>query len=222
MILQLIFLRHGETAYTHVFPDLTEIGKQTVVQSAHLITKILDPTTHISFRSSPAARAQGSASILASELGYTEEIYIVPEIAPLAFVNREAGMNLLQEYVQKGGRKAVDKAYDTDDCFEDAAIFEPRTIVKKRFFGYIQTLILEALKGDQFEQTIIHVSHFECLHHLANRFLDLSSNYRTLENGELIILDVVKKSSDNGEIILTFRNEQKVYVSLEDFLLIVS
>ena len=64
-----IFLRHGQTDYTDVFPDLTEEGAETITKAAESIKSIIDGQ-QITIISSPMVRAMGSACIVAKILRY--------------------------------------------------------------------------------------------------------------------------------------------------------
>ena len=50
---RVIFLRHGQTKYTGVFPDLTYEGTVTIKKSGDLIKPFLDGSSNVVIISSP-------------------------------------------------------------------------------------------------------------------------------------------------------------------------
>ena len=84
-----IFLRHGQTEYTDVFPDLTNKGVETVTNSANSIECFLKGNSNVVIVTSPAARAQGSASIIAKIIGHRGKIINEPAIRGAIVNNKQ-------------------------------------------------------------------------------------------------------------------------------------
>jgi broad specificity phosphatase PhoE len=85
LIGRITILRHGQTRYTNEFPDLTELGKETIAKSAEQIASGLDPDEEIAMYSSDRARAQGSASIIKERIGHSGEINVRRSIGQTHF-----------------------------------------------------------------------------------------------------------------------------------------
>jgi broad specificity phosphatase PhoE len=66
---QLIIVRHGQTGYTNVFPDLTPEGIEQVKQTAFSLKNHLQNFDQIYSVSSPAVRALGTNHYLLESLG---------------------------------------------------------------------------------------------------------------------------------------------------------
>ncbi len=181
-----IFLRHGQTDYTEIFPDLTEEGKQTIVSSANIMKHTVNIHRNMIIVSSPSSRALGSSFIIAEVLGYKDEIRKEPSISPTVFRDKERAKAIVDEYMFQGGRPAVDLACTYDPRCEDGEIFEPRSEVRKRFYKYLTGLVRQLI-ACQLIPCIIHVSHYEVLYHFVEFLFKLDyTRDQTLAYGEII------------------------------------
>jgi broad specificity phosphatase PhoE len=74
---QIIFLRHGRTSYSGIYPDITEEGREQLIQAAKKFRPFFSHQSFTKkiFITSPAVRAKGSGDILAKELQFEEEIF---------------------------------------------------------------------------------------------------------------------------------------------------
>jgi broad specificity phosphatase PhoE len=161
---QLIFIRHAETRYSNIYPDITENGVNELKSTAKKIEPLIAAYPHQSLKiiASPAMRAQGSAGILAQELKYNHEIIIEPRLSDMGYPNWPKALEIFTQCNLNGGR--VEDVYDMDDRFEDETIFEPRTAVRERFYAYMRECCSELLESSS-PQCVLHVSHFEILNH---------------------------------------------------------
>lgn len=181
-----IFLRHGQTDYTEIFPDLTEEGKQTIVSSANKMKYIVKAHRNTIIVSSLRSRALGSSFIIAEVLGYKGEIKKEPNISSAAIRDKERSKAILDEFMSQGGITAVDLAYTRDPRYEDGEILEPRSEVRKRFYNYLAGLVRQLITC-QLIPCIILVSHYEVLYHFVGFLFKLDyTRDQTLAHGEII------------------------------------
>lgn len=192
-----IFLRHGQSDYTEIFPDLTDEGKQTIVSSANKMKYAVKAHRDVMIISSPKSRALGSSFIIAEVLGYKGGIKKEPNISSFAIRDKEraktilydpldTGRTLQDEFESRGGIVAVDLAYTHDPRYEDGKILEPRSEVRKRFYKYLAGLVRQLIACPLIP-CIIHVSHYEVLYHFVESLFKLDyTRDQTLAHGEII------------------------------------
>lgn len=181
---QLFFIRHAETTYSNIYPDITGQGaiqlRKTAKEIRPLITS--NPKACITIVASPAMRAQGSASVLANSLGYTNEIITETLLSDMGYVDWPKARQIFEQCQMNGER--IEDIYEIDDRFEDVHIFEPRSSVQTRFYRYMRKCH-DALSNASKSQCIVVVSHFEILNHfLKNLWPDAPwlqwANYFTI------------------------------------------
>lgn len=205
------FLRHGHSFYTEKFPDLTNRGVETIVKSANLIQTFLNDNSSVFIVTSPAARARGSAAIIAKTIGYHGSIKKEYAIQGAIIKDKKKGRALLEEYMSSGRIRALDMAYRTDSRYEEMPdIIEPRSKIKKRFFEYFAKLI-EILLARKRPLNLICVSHYEILYHFVEYLFDLDyAKDEPLDHGEVIavsIFDIGIQDVNVVEIEVTFRGK---------------
>ncbi len=161
---QIIFVRHAQTTYSNVFPDITPEGVEQLQCTAKTLQSFIvkKPHADLTIITSPALRAQGSAGVLAEELHYKGNIRTEPLLRDMHVRDWPRAKELFQRCLMNGGR--VEDVYDVDDRFEDTNIFEPRSSIQKRFFHYMRQLH-EKLSQFPEPQCVLAVSHFEVLNH---------------------------------------------------------
>jgi len=196
----LLFLRHGKTNYTGVFPDLTDEGKREIENTAERIARIakgMEGKTIIV--SSPTTRALGSADIIAKRLGYPSQIVKEQALRCMDFYDPEKANEIWKEFPTA---RDVDRAYASDPRFEKGTVIEKRSAIQYRFFAYLGTLF-EKLPADDSEDIAVIVSHYELLWSLASIF-----HFKDpLIHGELIRLDLSYKAvSPEIQTSILFRN----------------
>ena len=228
-------LRHGQTRYTNQFPDLTELGTETIERSAEQIAFGLDPEEEISMYSSDQARTQGTASIIKERIGYPGEVRIQRSIGMNRLKDPVAAQEIFDQIIaeegasefEKGAVPAVDYAYTHDPRFEDSEIFEPRSDIEKRFFRNLEYTIrgfeIVADKTDEEKESLhlkrphlIATTHFELLHSFVQRVFNLDyPKDSTLKHGELVEIYVYDHpASGDGliNLIVRFRGEERTVV----------
>ncbi len=182
-----ILLRHGQTEYTGAFPDLTEEGKQTIEESARKILNLVAGAEKVILVSSPRPRALGSAFIIKNALGGKRyEIVVSRAISAMGIVNEDLAQAIFKEYRDLGGVAAIDISYTRDPRYEDSKVFEPRSLIRQRFYCYLASLVKEMLANEN-PVAVVCVSHYECLYHLVEELFQLDyARDRTLAHGEII------------------------------------
>ena len=163
---RIVFLRHAESTYSGVYPDITDAGIKRLQQVAREVHEHLSVPQSII--ASPAVRAQGSADDLARALEYQGDIITEPLLSDMTYSNWPAARGVFEQCRQECG--GVENVYDTDERFEDASIFEPRTSVRRRFYAYLKQLINHVQLAVE-PQNILVISHFEVLNHFVREFL---------------------------------------------------
>ena len=203
---QAVFLCHGQTKYTNVFPDLTEEGIKTIKKTAVLIP-FINGNQNIAIFSSPKIRALGSASIIAKELDIRQKIIETPKLSAIEIRDKKRAKELFDEFFRKG-IQAYSIAYGTDPRLEDGVIVEPRSAVQKRFFSFFSDLAKWFMANMNSPLRIVAVSHYEVLCHLVESAFNL--NYETddpLEYGEIIMVSIYGGIKNTVIIEITFRKK---------------
>ncbi len=188
--------------YSHVYPDITEAGIDQLKQTAkELHTYFSVPHRIIA---SPAVRAQGSAHILAQELGYHGEVMTEPLLSDMAYADWPAAKIIFEQCRLEC--EGVENIYDTDARFEDASIFEPRSSVQRRFYLYLEQLT-NYLKQAADPLSILVVSHFEVLNHfIQNCFPDAP----WIGAGKSFLLDIEQITDDTySDAFVLYENFSK-------------
>jgi len=158
------FIRHGETSYSEIFPDLTDKGKKTIENSAFELSKLVkeSPVTIIS---SPRARALGSATILKNILCQNNKILLEDGLRSMDVHDKDKANKIFEDYKDTSNR-TPNIAYETDERFHSGCVFEKKQDIKRRFHQNILINFQEARKG-AIEKNIINVTHYEVMHHLT-------------------------------------------------------
>lgn len=217
---RITLLRHGQTDYTNVFPDLTQEGEETIRKTAEQIALNLQQDEEVTIMSSDKARAQGTAAIIKNVLEHEREVRIVPGITSMAHRHPERSIQMINEMLaEKGSVQAVDYAYTHDPRFDDAELWEPRNEIQKRFFRNIEYAIRAFKRVAEHEDLpsphLVAVTHFEVLSPFVGKIFNLKHPEEpTLKNGELIEMSVLDPSQgqENSDVVLlkmTFRGMKK-------------
>lgn len=165
-ICYVVFVRHGHTEYTDIFPDITDEGKRSLIQTAAQIATFASDR-RIKFYSSPKPRAQGSASCLAKSLGSKRaDAILVQSITACEQRQPERVMELVAKYLSSTNHLAVEEAYWTEPAFDDPKIIEPRAEIKKRFYVFLDRLVCIGLCRVNSPSCYICVSHAEVIGHI--------------------------------------------------------
>lgn len=222
---RITLLRHGQTEYTDEYPDLTVEGKATIEKSAAQIAKGLRNQEEPIIVSSDKARARGTADIIKEKIGYPKDVKIQPSITAMELRDRERAKAIFEELLadnksthsEEAPVRGVDRAYLHDQRFEDAAVYEPRSEVEKRFFKNLEYTIRAfnvVHKHKELQKPhVIGVSHFELLGQLSEKVFNLTERgEEPLKHGELIEIEVLapeENNQDQVELQIFFRGEQK-------------
>lgn len=74
------FVRHGESTYSDIYPDLTYPGQEQARQAGEILEEATHtvPSDELHLMSSPAVRARGTAGVIADCIGYSKPLIIEP------------------------------------------------------------------------------------------------------------------------------------------------
>ncbi|MFA6354473.1 MAG: histidine phosphatase family protein [Candidatus Paceibacterota bacterium] len=216
---RITLLRHGQTEYTDIYPDVTEEGKETVRKSAEQIAANLKEDEEVFLMASDKVRAQGTAGIIKEVLKTDKKIRTVPGITSMAMRDKQKGNEMIQELIAEGGVPAVDYAYTHDPRFDDAKIWEPRDEIQKRFFSNLEYAIrafkVVAKHKELPKPHFVGVTHFEVLNPFLDEIFDLKHPEEpTLKNAEVMEISIQDPSAENenSDIVffkITFREKTK-------------
>ena len=201
-------MRHGQTEYTDIYPDLTPEGIRTIKRAALIIQSIVNEHHKLTIATSPMARAMGSTSIIAEALNCgKEKIRKEPDISAAVVRDEKEARAILDEYMLKVGVEGLCLAYGADPRFEDGKAIEPRSAVRERFLKYFASLIRQFLVNTGLLPCVIIISHYEFLYHFVESIFEL--NYKKdnpLGHGEVIEVSFFDIGIGNVvEMEVTFR-----------------
>lgn len=201
------FLRHGQTDYTNVFPDITAAGKKLLKTRAEEMKGIIDDR-YAAVIASPTVRTIGSASVVAPILGYRGKVKVEPDITAAGVRNKVRGMEIFTEHVKRGDHHGLAIAYSTDPRYEDPNIFEPRSEVIARFYRYLARVVRRLLFC-RAGFCLVHVSHYETLYHFVEKVFELDYRKdRPFSFAEMFHMVFRETEYDNVvEITATFRGQ---------------
>ncbi len=207
---RITLLRHGQTQYTEVYPDLTKEGQDTIQKSAEQIAANLKRDEEVVIVASDRARAQGTAGIIKKILKHNTEIKSVTGITSAAQRDPAKASEMINEILAEGkGIEAVDYAYIHDPRFDDEKIWEPKKEIQKRFFRNLEYTIrafkLVAKHKELPKPHLIAVTHFEILNPLIEEVLNVKyPEGQTLKHGELIEISISDPSreGENADVVI--------------------
>lgn len=209
-LLRLFCIRHGESAYTNTFPDLTPVGVEQVKKAAGeklllwLEKNNVEKST-LTLASSKAPRALGTSHIIKQTSGIKKRIRPIAALAPMKWRNPEKCRHAL-----KGlhGRGYID--YETEPIFANPALFETVIEMRERWYRHFTELIVLA-RGKNIPPNRIIVSHYEVLCPIVSDLFGIIASKETaLENAETIELDVYE--DPYGVVVVSgfFRNMHQI------------
>lgn len=197
----LVLMRHGDTRYTDVYPDLTPEGVEEVARAARRIREIVSIYPSVTVRFSPWARTRGTADIVARELGACATAEC-PEIAGV--------YPLLETWITFDSGKCGEYHYANDPTYDDPAVWnETRAQTRERFLAHFARFVRFALDSEA-PVCEVHVTHFEMIHHLIDAAyspdLDRDEPFR---KGEYAIVRLRETSPDEVALTVSYRGEER-------------
>jgi len=203
-----IFLRHGQTDYTDVFPDLNKDGVETIQKSAEEIKLAIGSSVRIRMVSSPLPRAMGTASIIAKAIGYLDPIREAPALRAAVVRDKPRAMAVFNEHMAQGGPTELAWSYEEDPRYKDASMIEPVSEIQKRFYKYLSGLVWEMLCFDV-AWTYIHVSHYEVLYDFVHSIFRINrNNGQPLSYGEIVDIRFFEiGGTEKIKLNITFRGK---------------
>ncbi len=208
---KLIFLRHGQSFYKDVFPDLTDEGREGARQAAKRISAVVFGQ-RVKIISSPSPRALGTAAILGANIyqdGVSINFYNHKDelIRPMDKYDPPT----LDKYWNSFPTLAMtDMDYMTNPMFETGEIAEKQSSIKIRLKAFLDKAI-KFLMEDENIDVLIAVSHTEVLSWLTFHH----GIKETIKNCEEVIIYFDEKNKIKP--ILRFRDKSK-YFSFEPLL----
>ncbi len=210
-------VRHGDTRYTGVYPDLTDVGVEQISdQSESLATDIDLNKEEVILVSSPSPRTKGSMDLIKEKLGLVEKkTNVVNGIRGIDVKDRSKAMEIIDE-VMAGGFDItkIDHAYATDPRFEDMPdVWEAPSNVEKRALRSLEYAIRGLLKAREINEDkiphIIATSHFEIVDLLLAKVFDREPG--DFPPGSRVDLVIFEDDSDSGKMRLevSFRGETR-------------
>ena len=199
----ILALRHGKTAYTDIFPDITKEGEAEVRHFAHTavlpwITKHSIAEGKLSVIASPAPRAQGTAATILNELARPELIITERKLSPMIWRDNAAALHALGGLQGKGYFD-----YETEPVFADSKIFETPEEVRLRWYGFFAEYIRSNSKSSIIPNHAILVAHYELLCNLTHDLFGIvSTEENALRHNEPIYLSISPTSTDGHVRIL--------------------
>src|SRR5438552_1204464 len=106
---RITLLRHGQTKYTDQYPDLTELGQETIAKTAEQIALGIKSKEGLRILSSPTVRAQGTAGIIKEKIGHMDEIKVQPSLGMNRIKDKEKAQAIFDE-IEAEGNKAEHEA----------------------------------------------------------------------------------------------------------------
>lgn len=206
---RILCLRHGETNYTDVFPDLTPIGESRVREVAtdlaeSWVKKHKIQPSQLAILSSPKTRAHGTAAIIAQTLGHHADMIIIrKELDAMKWLDPARALSACKGLHGKGYIN-----YETEQVFADPAIFESQDQIRGRWYAFLSEYISAALAQNAAQYTIM-VSHYELFCNITKDIFGIvASESSALKNVEPIHLTALAVGSKD-EVILygAFRGE---------------
>jgi hypothetical protein len=200
--IDVVFVRHGKTNNTNVFPDITPEGNSEVLDLAQ--SELLQwrntkniHNDNIILLSSPADCALGTIDSIRCELGYTARITSTMDLRPMDHRSptrsKPAFMALPSGYI----------AYEDEPIFRDMTLFETVdecAIRARLFLKWMPGLIAREQKS-----AAIIVSHYEILSaYLRDFFYYNPSSEGALKNAEPIYASF-SYMKDDVRVRFTFR-----------------
>ncbi len=211
-------MRHGETRYTNVYPDITEIGQQQIAANAQKIKAGKTPEEQLILISSPSIRALGSAGVLKPELE-VEDIHISKKIKSTTAKDWHKADAAFTELT--GIKTEDDIDFRNWDRFvahhpalnERIDLWEPRSRVEQRSLRGLKYVIeffrrYKLANPDKLPH-LVGVSHIEFLNHFVEKIFRIPEN-NPLQFGEMVEMTILEgEETRHIPIAITFRGATK-------------
>lgn len=217
LIGKITVIRHGDTRYTGVYPDLTEVGiRQVSDQSESLASEIDLGKEEVILVSSPSPRTRGSMDLVKEKLGLADEkTNVVHGIRGIDVKDMSKAMEIINEVMADGfDITKIDHAYATDPRFEEMPeVWEAPSNVEKRALRSLEYAIRGLLKAREINEDkiphIVATSHFEIVDLLLAKVFGREPG--DFPPGSRVDLVLFEGESDSKQIKMdiTFRGETR-------------
>lgn len=205
-ILRMLCLRHGDTRYTGVFPDLTEHGLAQAVRAAnvdvvHWMRKHKVDATALDIISSPAPRAHGTAHTVAQVARLPNPIQLEKRLDQMAWRDPVRCKEALGGFAGKG---YID--YETEPAFADETMFETPSEMRVRWFTFFAHHIDRAAKQKVSGYCLL-TSHYEVFCHIVAGLFGITASAETaLKHVEPIELTIFEMGAEKYYVTGIFRD----------------
>lgn len=202
----LIVIRHGESKYTNLWPDLTLTGIEQIRQTVINLRGVIGQFRQLLVYSSSATRAIGSADTFLQSLGLHDQVINIDQnLDPFALKNKEGFLERSKQYntSRYGENWLRDPYYDSPDN----DLTERRSDVNKRAYQFLNECF-QKMSGDGLDEATLCVvfTHFEVMiNYMKFLYRDLNGFPIETEpgplNGEAIALQPNGYSPRNLDVI---------------------
>lgn len=214
---RITIVRHGDTRYTGVYPDLTDSGIEQITAQAEILSDELDlDKEEVIFVSSPTPRTKGSMDIIKEKLGLAnQETNVIKAIRGIDVKDMPRALDIINEVMIDGfDLTKIDRAYATEKRFEEMPdVWEAPSNVEKRSLRAIEYAIRGLTKAKELtpnrEPHIIAASHFEIVDLLLAKVFGREPG--DFPPGSRVDLVFFEDEQDSKKINMevTFRGETK-------------
>ena len=209
-LFKVTLMRHEKTAYTGVYPDITNEGLKRGEETGRRIKEErLDDEDELYLLSSPSERAVGTLDIVTKSAGISAEKNTIDQLRPTDVHNAEEAQKKFSSF--GGVQEEIAKAHHTDDFFETRPdVLEPHSQKKKRLYRALEYFIryVEKRENDPRIPHAIAVSHGEILNHLIDDVFGVETigRYNTPSYGEVVYIDAYT-TGDRDSVRLKIKYE---------------
>ncbi len=205
-------IRHGESPYKNIPPDLTETGIKQVTATANELARNFKPGERVIFWTSPAARAKGSGQIIREVLERNGANIIrqkeVGSVQPIKIRDLDFVLELYKEAAAAGNPDTVFMTHP-EFAKPEHEKMETRPQVQTRIdrlLDYLTRIVDHVDFQDQPLRMVV-VSHFELAEPIAKEVFAFDQAFQP---GEDIRINMRKdRTTGLVEIYFDFRGEQK-------------
>ena len=192
----LILVRHGETRYTNIFPDLTPEGIKQIQATSLKLTPVIGNYPTVYLMSSPAIRALGSTQVLKDTLGLGGTTLIVPDLAP--FLVKDLSSFL--DYDKRNSTPIYGQMWLNDPLLsKDNPLTESRQAVEQRatrFLHYVSVGLDQIARDRQEPLCAVALTHFEIMAPILKGLYTSTGHFPIADRlppqpGEAVILNIL-------------------------------
>ncbi len=229
---KITIFRHGQTAYTGRYPDLSEKGKDALFAAGEKLQEQIDEETEdLIFFHSPAPRAKGSMGYLLHGMGRIPDTNeqtvegVARAVAPLRAVKKldpEAAQEMINRHIGSDAPTAeqyesFDRMYVLSEEFDHSPHWEPKSAAPKRSNRLLRFAIKALVENHAEKENskiphVVATAHFETINDIAKKVFNLDMEKDPLfARGESFTFEVKTKPEEGKRVLLIcgFRGEKR-------------